>query len=42
MQFGYTKLGWVSDANWRLSGPSVVPANPRLPTISITMVPIFH
>jgi len=28
MQFGYTKLGWISDAHWRLSGPSVVPANP--------------
>ncbi len=27
-QLEYTTLGWVSDANWRLSGPSVVPANP--------------
>ena len=27
MQLEYTKLGWISDAHWRLSGPSVVPAN---------------
>jgi hypothetical protein len=27
-QLEYTKLGWISDAHWRLSGPSVIPENP--------------
>ncbi len=25
MEFEYMKLGWISDAHWRLSGPSVMP-----------------